>query len=60
MMCDINKYKKIYKSIKELEPEDTLQLVLESDTEDECEFFELLGDFILQKRQKEVIEAEKF
>ena len=29
-MCDVEKYLKIYKEIKKLDPEDTLQLVLEA------------------------------
>ena len=28
-MCDVAKYSKMYKDIKNLQPEDTLQLVLE-------------------------------
>jgi len=59
-MCDIEKYKLLYRQIKELQPEDTLQLVLESDTEEESEFYELVGDFLLQKRQREIIEDNKF
>ena len=38
-MCDVAKYSKMYKDIKNLQPEDTLQLVLESKTKDEKEFF---------------------
>lgn len=60
IMCDIEKYKLLYEQIKELQPEDTLQLVLDSDTEEESEFYELVGDFLLQKRQKEIIEENKF
>ena len=29
-MCDVKKYEKIYEDIKILQPEDTLQLVLEA------------------------------
>ena len=38
-MCDIKKYEKIYQEIARLEPEDTLQLVLEADTEEQREFY---------------------
>ena len=34
-MCDVKKYSEIYKDIKALQPEDTLQLVLEAETEEE-------------------------
>lgn len=50
----------MYKDIKNLQPEDTLQLVLESKTKDEKEFFELIGNYLLQKKQKEVIEGNLF
>ena len=59
-MCDINKYSEIYKDISALQPEDTLQLVLEAETEEERSFYELVGDFLLQIRQKKVIERNMF
>ena len=34
-MCDVKKYSEIYKDIKALQPEDTLQLVLEAETEED-------------------------
>lgn len=59
-MCDVSKYSKIYKDILALQPEDTLQLVLESETEDEKSFYEMIGDFLLQKKQRQVIERKLF
>lgn len=59
-MCDINKYSKIYKDISALQPEDTLQLVLEAETEEERSFYELVGDFLLQLKQKKVVERNIF
>lgn len=59
-MCDVKKYSKIYKDISKLQPEDTLQLVLEAETEEEKSFYELVGDFLLQTRQKQVIERNLF
>lgn len=32
-MCYVKKYEKIYEDIQKLQPEDTLQLVLETETE---------------------------
>ena len=60
VMCDVNKYFDIYKDIKDLQPEDTLQLVLESRDDDEKAFFEMLGNYLLQKKQKEVIAGNLF
>ncbi|MFQ7125000.1 MAG: hypothetical protein ACLRPR_07840 [Eisenbergiella sp.] len=59
-MCDVKKYEKIYEEINRLEPEDTLQLVLEAKTEEERDFYQLIGDFLLQKKQRQVIEGNLF
>ncbi|MBP3506441.1 MAG: hypothetical protein J6K43_08590 [Lachnospiraceae bacterium] len=59
-MCDVNKYSKMYMDIKTLQPEDTLQLVLEAKDEEERDFFEMLGNFLLQQKQKKVIEGNLF
>ena len=59
-MCDVKKYEKLYQEIEKLKPEDTLQLVLESETEEQREFYEIVGDFLLQKKQKTVIERKLF
>ena len=59
-MCDVKKYNKIYKDITSLQPEDTLQLVLEAETEEEKSFYELIGDFLLQMKQKQVVERNLF
>ena len=59
-MCDIKKYSEIYKEILKLNPNDTLQLVLESETEEEKDFYEMVGDYLLQRKQKEVIERNLF
>ena len=55
-MCDVKKYGEIYKEIIKLNAQDTLQLVLESETEDEKDFYEMIGDYLLQKKQQEVLE----
>ena len=59
-MCDTKKYNKIYEDIKKLQPEDTLLLILEAETEEEKDFYELVGDFLLQMNQKQVIERNMF
>ncbi len=55
-MCDVKKYSDIYKEIAKLTPKDTLQLVLESETEEEKDFYEMVGDYLLQKKQREILE----
>lgn len=59
-MCDVKKYSDIYKEIAKLSQADTLQLVLEAPDEDTKEFYDLIGDFLMQKKQKEMIEANRF
>lgn len=59
-MCDVKKYEKLYQEIEQLTPEDTLQLVMEAETEDQREFYQVVGDFLLQKKQREVIERNLF
>ena len=59
-MCDVKKYSKMFQDIRQLQPEDTLQLVLEAENEEEQDFFEMVGNFLLQRKQKQVIERNLF
>lgn len=59
-MCDIEKYNLIFQEIKSLRQDDILQLILEAKTQDERDFYVLIGDFLLQKKQKAVIENKLF
>ena len=59
-MCDVRKYSDMYKDMKDLQPEDTLQLVMEAKDSEERDFFEMLGNFLLQQKQKKVIEGNLF
>lgn len=59
-MCDVKKYEKIYQEIESLQPEDTLQLVLEAETEEQRDFYEMIGNYLLQKKQKQIIERNLF
>ncbi|MBR5508606.1 MAG: hypothetical protein IKV59_00985 [Lachnospiraceae bacterium] len=59
-MCDVKKYCDIYKEIEKLDSEDTLQLVLEAGDDDTKAFYEMVNDFLLQKRQKKAIEENRF
>lgn len=59
-MCDVMKYSDMFNDMKNLQPEDTLQLIMEAKTEEEKDFFEMLGNFLLQQKQKKVIEGNLF
>ncbi len=59
-MCDVKKYSAIYEEIKNLQPEDTLELILSTNDQKEKAFYQLIGDFLLQEKQKEVIAGNLF
>jgi hypothetical protein len=59
-MCDVKKYTKIYNDIKKLTQDDARQLVLEAPTDEEKEFYAMIGDYFLQKKQKECIANNVF
>lgn len=59
-MCDVSKYSDMFQDMKTLQPEDTLQLILEAKDEEEKNFFEMLGNFLLQQKQRKVIEGNLF
>ena len=59
-MCDVKKYEQIYEDIKKLKPEDTLQLVLEAETEEQRSFYEMIGDYLLQNEQKKAIKRNLY
>ena len=59
-MCDVKKYSLMFEDIKQLQPEDTLQLILEAKSEEEQDFFEMIGNFLLQKKQKQILERNLF
>ena len=50
-MCDVKKYSDIYREISKLNTQDTLQLVLESESEDEKDFYDTIGDYLLQNKE---------
>ena len=59
-MCDIKKFTAIFHEINNLTPDDTLQLILESETDEEKDFYSMIGDYLLQKKQKEAIERNVY
>ena len=59
-MCDVNKYSAIFNDIKALQPQDTLQLILEAKTKEERDFYEMIGNYLLQSRQRKVVERNLF
>lgn len=52
--------KKLYDACKDMDIEETMELVLGAETEEEQDFFSMLSDFILQRKQKKVIAQKRF
>ena len=46
--------------IKELTPEDTLQIIMESDDKEEQTFYAIVGNYLLQKKQQLAIKRNLF
>ena len=59
-MCDVKKFNEIFQEIKSLRQDDTLQLILGAKTQEEREFYVMVGNFLLQKKQKLVVEGNLF
>ena len=52
--------KKLYEECKDMDIDETMELVLNAETEEEQDFFSMLSDFILQRKQKQVIAQKRF
>ena len=52
--------RKLYEECKDMDIDDTMDLVLNAETEEEQDFFSMLSDFILQRKQKKVIAQKRF
>ncbi len=59
-MSRIEVAKELYNICRDMDIEETMELVLNAETEEEGEFFSLLSDFILQRKQREVIARKEF
>ena len=52
--------KKLYEECKDMDIDETMDLVLNAETEEEPDFFSMLSDFILQRKQIQVIAQKRF
>ena len=59
-MSNIEAAKQLYNTCKNMDIDETMQLVLSADNTEEQEFFSMLSDFILQQRQKEAVGQYRF
>lgn len=58
-MCDVQKYVTMYKDLKNLNQEELVKLITEAKTPEESKFFNLIGNFFVQQRQKKLLEGNK-
>ena len=59
-MSNIEAAKKLYDTCKDMDLEETLELVLSAETQEEQDFFSMISDFILQRKQRKVIAEKRF
>lgn len=59
-MCDVKEYEEIAKKLSILTPADILQIKRETKDPDTRQIYCVVGDYILQKKQMEVIAGEKY
>lgn len=59
-MYRIEAVKKLYNECKDMDIDETMELVLSAETEEEQDFFSVISDFILQRKQRKVIEQKRF
>lgn len=59
-MSRVETAKMLYDTCRDMDIEETMELVLGAETEEEEDFFSMLSDYILQRKQKEVIAKKEF
>lgn len=59
-MSDIEVIRELYNRCKDLDIEDTIELELVAADEEERDFISVISDFILQQKQRKVIEQKRF
>ena len=59
-MIDISKFDKIYEELKNVTPDDFIQIIINSKTKEEKDFFIMLGNAMLQKEQMQAVEKGLF
>ena len=52
--------RELYHTCKDMDIEETMELVLSAETEEESDFFSMVSDFVLQRKQKEVVARKEF
>lgn len=59
-MSKVEAARKLYDECRDMDIEETMELVLSAETEEEQDFFSMLSDFVLQRKQRKVIAQKRF
>ena len=59
-MSDLEMMRAFYQKCKSMDIRDSIELTLNAETEEEADFYEMIGNYILQERQKEAIAQGRF
>ena len=59
-MPKIDAIRELYEQCKDMDIEESMELMLDAENEEEQDFISVISDFILQKKQKKVIEQKRF
>lgn len=54
-MPNLDTMKEFYKECKAMDIEDTMEIVLNAESEEEQEFYETIFNYILKEKQKQVV-----
>jgi len=59
-MPNIETIRELFEQCKDMDIEESMELMLDAENEEEQEFISVISDFILQKKQKQAIEQKRF
>ena len=59
-MRNTDEYRAMYQEIKKIEPDDTFRLIANSKSKEEQDFFAMIGDFFLQRKQMELVKKKTY
>lgn len=59
-MPNIETIRELYNQCKDMDIEESMELMLDAKTKEEQDFIAVISDFILQKKQKQVIDQKRF
>lgn len=59
-MCNTDEYRAMYQEMKKIEPDETFRLIANAKSKEEQDFFAMIGDFFLQRKQKELVKKKAY